>query len=97
MFDGYLLGDEGYPCQPSLLTPDPDPGPQQRFNVAHCRTRSRVEMTIGILKSQFQCLRKLRVTSERACDIVACGVLHNIAIIRGEQHLLFRTGVKWVM
>ncbi|KAK0138212.1 putative nuclease HARBI1 [Merluccius polli] len=55
-FDGYLLGDQGYPCQPSLLTPypDPEPGPQQRFNVAHCRTRARVEMTIGILKSQFQ-------------------------------------------
>ncbi|KAK0153995.1 putative nuclease HARBI1 [Merluccius polli] len=52
-FDGYLLGDQGYPCQPSLLTPYPDPGPQ-RFDVAHCRTRARVEMTIGILKSQFQ-------------------------------------------
>ncbi|XP_059212521.1 putative nuclease HARBI1 [Centropristis striata] len=88
-FDGYLLGDRGYPCQPSLLTPypDPEPGPQQRFNVAHCRTRARVEMTLGILKSRFQCLRKLRVTPERACDIiVACVVLHNIAIIRGEQH-----------
>ncbi|KAK0136211.1 putative nuclease HARBI1 [Merluccius polli] len=74
--------------KPSLLTPypDPEPGPQQRFNVAHCRTRARVEMTIGILKSRFQCLQKLRVTPERACDImVACGVLHNIAIIRGEQ------------
>ena len=88
-FDGYLLGDRGYPCQPSLLTPypDPEPGPQQRFNVAHCRTRARVEMTIGILKSRFQCLHKLRVTPKRACDIiVACVVLHNIATIRGEQH-----------
>ena len=32
---------------------------------AHCRTRARVEMTIGILKSRFQCLQKLRVTPER--------------------------------
>ncbi|KAK0155339.1 putative nuclease HARBI1 [Merluccius polli] len=82
-------GERGYPCQPSLLTPYPDPelGPQQRFNVAHCRTRAWVEMTLGILKSRFQCLQKLRVTPERACDIiVACVVLHNIAIIRGEQH-----------
>ncbi|XP_061586279.1 putative nuclease HARBI1 [Cololabis saira] len=88
-FDGYLLGDRGYPCMPSLLTPypDPEPGPQQRFNVAHCRTRARVEMTLGILKSRFQCLRRLRVSPERACDIiVACVVLHNIALIRGEQH-----------
>nr|XP_020463569.1 putative nuclease HARBI1 [Monopterus albus] len=87
--DGFLLGDRGYPCQPTLMTPYPEPaaGPQQRFNVAHCRTRARVEMTIGLLKARFHCLRHLRVTPERACDIiVACVVLHNIAIIRGEQH-----------
>ncbi|KAL0176268.1 hypothetical protein M9458_028598, partial [Cirrhinus mrigala] len=68
----------GYPCQPTLLTPYPEPeqGPQQRFNVAHSKTRGRVEMTIGLLKARFQ-----------ACDIiVACVVLHNIAIFRGEQH-----------
>ncbi|XP_049460924.1 putative nuclease HARBI1, partial [Epinephelus fuscoguttatus] len=86
-FDGFLLGDRGYPCQPTLLTPYPDPGPQQKFNQAHCRTRARVEMTIGLLKACFQCLRHLKVTPERACDIiVACVVLHNIATIRGEQH-----------
>ncbi|XP_060939195.1 putative nuclease HARBI1 [Limanda limanda] len=87
-FDGYLLGDRGYPCQRYLLTPypDPEPGPQRHYNLAHCRTRARVEMTIGILKARFQCLRRLRVTPERACDIiVACVVLHNIATIRGEQ------------
>lgn len=81
--DGFLLGDRGYPCQPTLLTPYPEPeqGPQQRFNVAHSKTRGRVEMTIGLLKARFQCLRHLRVTPERACDIiVACVVLHNIAI-----------------
>ncbi|KAK0133473.1 putative nuclease HARBI1 [Merluccius polli] len=88
-FDGLLLGDRGYPCEPRLLTPyhDPEPGPQQNFNRAHCRTRARVEMTIGLLKARFQCLRHLRVIPERACDIiVACVVLHNIATIRGEQH-----------
>ena len=88
-FHGHLLGDRGYPCQPTLMTPyhDPEPGPQQWYNVAHCRTRARVEMTIGILKARFQCLRRLRVKPERACDIiVACVVLHNIATIRGEQH-----------
>ncbi|XP_044201113.1 putative nuclease HARBI1 [Thunnus albacares] len=88
-FDGLLLGDRGYPCQPRLLTPYPDPesGPQQNFNHAHGRTRARVEMTIGLLKARFQYLCHLRVTPERACDIiVACVVLHNIATIRGEQH-----------
>ncbi|CAJ1077780.1 putative nuclease HARBI1 [Xyrichtys novacula] len=88
-FDGLLLGDSGYPCQARLLTPypDPEPGPQQNFNRAHCSTRARVETTIGLLKARFQCLRQLRVTPERACDIItACVVLHNIATIRGEQH-----------
>uniref|UniRef100_A0A3Q2VRZ6 Putative nuclease HARBI1 n=1 Tax=Haplochromis burtoni TaxID=8153 RepID=A0A3Q2VRZ6_HAPBU len=87
-YTGHLLGDRGYPCLPYLLTPypDPEPGPQQRYNLAHCRTRARVEMTIGMLKARFQCLRRLRVTPERACDIiVACVILHNIATIRGEH------------
>ncbi|XP_057681223.1 putative nuclease HARBI1 [Corythoichthys intestinalis] len=88
-FDGYLLGDVGYQCQPTLITPypDPEPGPQQRFNEAHSRTRARIGMTINMLKSRFQCLQKLRVTPERACDIiVACVVLHNIATNRGEEY-----------
>ncbi|XP_029952255.1 putative nuclease HARBI1 [Salarias fasciatus] len=87
-FDGHLLGDSSYPCQPTLLTPypDPEPGPQQNFNQALCKTRARVKRTIGLLKSRFKCLRHLRVTPDRATDIiVACVVLHNIATIRGEQ------------
>ncbi|KAI2650859.1 hypothetical protein H4Q32_028182 [Labeo rohita] len=77
--DGFLLGDRGYPCQPTLLTPYPEPeqGPQQRFNVAHSKTRGRVEMTIGLLKACFQCLRHLRVTPERP----ATSLWHV-----GEQH-----------
>ncbi|XP_041961798.1 putative nuclease HARBI1 [Alosa sapidissima] len=86
-FDGYLLGDRGYPCLPTLITPypDPNPGAQSRFNVAHSRTRVRIENTFGILKERFQCLRGLRVCPERACDvIVACAILHNIATLRNE-------------
>lgn len=47
-FDGLLLGDGSHPCQPRLLTPyrDPEPGTQQNFNWAHCRTRAQVEMTV---------------------------------------------------
>ncbi|KAL6486616.1 hypothetical protein MHYP_G00060080 [Metynnis hypsauchen] len=67
--------------------PDPEPGPQSRYNLALSKTRARVEMTVRILKARFQCLWGLKVTPERACDIiVACVVLHNIAPITGEQH-----------
>ncbi|XP_056104451.1 putative nuclease HARBI1 [Rhinichthys klamathensis goyatoka] len=79
-------GTEG--CLPYMMTPypEPEPGPQAQFNLAHSRTRVKVEMTIGILKARFQCLRGLRVSPERSCDIIAaCVVLHNIATLRGER------------
>uniref|UniRef100_A0AAR2LM61 DDE Tnp4 domain-containing protein n=1 Tax=Pygocentrus nattereri TaxID=42514 RepID=A0AAR2LM61_PYGNA len=77
-FPGLLLGDRGYPCQPFLLTPyaDPTTYAERRFNRAHSKTRACIEMAFGQLKSRFNCLRHLRVTPERACDIVAaCAVL----------------------
>ncbi len=43
-------------------------------------------MAFGLIKSRFQCLKHLRVTPPRACDIVvACVVLHNIACLRKEK------------
>ncbi len=43
-------------------------------------------MAFGLIKSRFQCLKHLRVTTPRACDIVvACVVLHNIACLRKEK------------
>uniref|UniRef100_A0AAR2J8S9 DDE Tnp4 domain-containing protein n=2 Tax=Pygocentrus nattereri TaxID=42514 RepID=A0AAR2J8S9_PYGNA len=88
-YNGLLLADRGYPCMPYMMTPypDPEPGLQSRYNLALSKTRARVETTVGILKDRFQCMRGLRVTPDRACDItVACVVLHNIATITGEQH-----------
>ncbi|XP_067273706.1 putative nuclease HARBI1 isoform X2 [Pseudorasbora parva] len=88
LFDGLLVGDRGYACQRFLLTPHPDPhtGPQNRFNVALSKTRVKIEMTFGILKARFNCLRRLRVSPERASQIVAaCAILHNIATIRKER------------
>uniref|UniRef100_A0A8C9XBY9 Harbinger transposase derived 2 n=1 Tax=Sander lucioperca TaxID=283035 RepID=A0A8C9XBY9_SANLU len=88
LFDGLLVGDRGYACQRFLLTPYPDPqtGPQNRFNVALSKTRVKIEMTFGILKARFNCLRRLRVSPERASQTVAaCAILHNIATIRKER------------
>lgn len=83
-----LLGDRGYACQPYLLTPypDPGPGPQTRFNVALAKTRVRIEMTFGVIKARFTCLRGLRMAPDRASKVIAaCVVLHNIAAIRRER------------
>ena len=65
--------------------PDPNPGPQTHFDAALARTRACIEMTSGQLKERFQCLKGLRVAPDRACDIVACAILHNIATIRKER------------
>ncbi|XP_059369577.1 putative nuclease HARBI1 [Carassius carassius] len=59
---------------------------QHNYNIAHARTRARIEMAFGLIKSRFQCLNYLRVIPQRACDIVvACVVLHNIACLRRER------------
>ncbi len=87
-FSGVLLGDKGYACLPYLLTPyqEPQTEAQHSYNSAHARTRGRIEMAFGLIKSRFQCLKHLRVTPPRACDIVvACVVLHNIACLRKEK------------
>ncbi|KAL3992082.1 olfactory receptor [Sarotherodon galilaeus] len=84
---GFSL-ETGYACRQYFMTPfpDPNPGPQTRYNAALARTRACIEMTFGQLKGRFQCLKGLRVAPDRACDIiVACAVLHNIATIRKER------------
>ncbi|KAM7313388.1 putative nuclease HARBI1 [Ixodes scapularis] len=83
VYDGLLLGDSGYTCQPWLMTPflSPSSAAEVRYNTAHTTTRSIVERTIGQLKRRFHCLHaELRMEPSRCCDIiVACCVLHNLA------------------
>ncbi|XP_039663782.1 putative nuclease HARBI1 [Perca fluviatilis] len=97
-YAGVLLGDKGYACQPFLLTPfaDPQTAAQHTYNLAHARSRARIEMAFGLLKSRFQCLHHLRVTPERACDItVACTALHNIACLRKERAPRVALDMDW--
>ncbi|KAJ8381024.1 hypothetical protein SKAU_G00018020 [Synaphobranchus kaupii] len=59
-----------------------------RYNLAHGRTRSVVERTIGLLKGRWRCLdasgEKLLYKPEKVTRIIlACGVLHNIALRHG--------------
>lgn len=59
-FDGILLGDRGYACRQYFMTPfpDPNPGPQTRYNAALARTRARIEMTFGQLKGKISVSEK---------------------------------------
>nr|XP_022325467.1 putative nuclease HARBI1 [Crassostrea virginica] len=86
--DGLLLGDSGYPCRRFLLTPflNPSTDAENRFNQSLCRTRVLVEQTFGILKRRFQCLHHEMTTEhpQAAVYVVACAVLHNISIQRGN-------------
>lgn len=85
---GYLLGDSGYPCRTYLLTPvlNPKDRAEHLYNTSHIKTRNTIERAFGILKRRFSCLSTtLRVRLEHAFPIiVACAVLHNIAIILRE-------------
>ncbi|XP_046542861.1 putative nuclease HARBI1 [Haliotis rubra] len=86
--DGFILGDNGYPCRPFLLTPylNPQGRRQQRYNDSLCATRVTIERTFGRWKRRFHVLHsEVRMTPSRVCRIVvACAVLHNIAISMGE-------------
>ncbi len=85
-----LLGDKGYACETFLMTPltDPQTPAQQAYNHAHAKTRARIEMTFGLLKSRF--------SPDRACDVtVACTVLHNIASLRKERAPRVALDVDW--
>ncbi|XP_051987451.1 putative nuclease HARBI1 isoform X1 [Xyrauchen texanus] len=95
-FSGVLLGDKGYACETFLMTPltDPQTPAQQAYN--HAKTRARIEMTVSLLKSRFQCLHHLRASPDRACDVtVACTVLHNIASLRKERAPRVALDVDW--
>ncbi|KAG1955732.1 putative nuclease HARBI1 [Pimephales promelas] len=62
------------------------PQPRNHLHVALSKTRVRTEMTFGILKARFNCLRRSRVSPERASLLVdASAILQNKAIIRKEK------------
>lgn len=58
---GLLLGDNGYPCRPYLLTPLINPANQreENYNRAHKSTRNLVERVFGRWKRVFPCLSRL--------------------------------------
>lgn len=85
-YSGHLLGDSAYPCTQFLLTPvlNPRNGKEERYNAAHTRTRNTVERAFGVWKRRFGILSipiQTKLTTTKLI-IMACAVLHNIAISR---------------
>lgn len=82
--DNLLVGDSGYAIKPYLITPllNPQTPVENLFNEAQIRTRNAVERLFGIWKRRFPILAVgIRLNIEKVeAVIVACAVLHNIAI-----------------
>lgn len=88
-FLGKLIGDSGYPCTPHLLTPvlRPRTEEERRYNHQHIQTRNVVERCFGVLKQRFRILLEVMRGSYATIKaiIVACVVLHNLAILFKEE------------
>lgn len=85
----YLLGDSDYQCREYLLTPIPEPKneKERKYNTSHAETRNCVKKAFSVLKRRFACLsiplRTKLMNSKRI--VMACVVLHNIAISRNVE------------
>lgn len=80
-----MLGDSAYASESYLLTPIINPTPnssEERYNKAQIKTRNSVERLFGIWKRRFPCLNKRLGNKIQNVPpiIVACAVLHNLAI-----------------
>lgn len=80
------MGDSAYPCTQFLLSPilNPTNEKEERYNAAHIRTRNTVERAFGVWKRRFGILSNPIQTKLVTTKVIimACAVLHNIAISR---------------
>ena len=94
----HILGDSGYMLRPYSLTPYRQPGSISRssYNYAHKRTRVVIEQTFGRWKRRFHCLHgEIRLNRDKVCTIiVACAVLHNMAILWKQPYLYYNTNFQ---
>jgi len=86
---GCLVGDSGYACRRYLLTPvnNPTTPAETAYNNAHATARNCIERANGILKRRFPVLKYgIRLHIDNTLPvIVAAVVLHNIALIVGDE------------
>lgn len=91
---GILLGDGGYPAKPFLLTPvlNPQTQAEMNYNLHHAKARNVVERSFGVFKKRFSCLgpdSRLRLKVDTVLRVImACSILHNLAIERNENEEL---------
>ena len=89
--NGILLGDNGYPILPFLMTPflNPASPEEEHYNRVHKRARCTAERAFGQLKRQFYCLDSgLRCNIERiSSTIIVCFILHSFSSSFGCSHL----------
>lgn len=88
----HLLGDSGYECRRYLMTPlrHVNSVAENLYNASLIKTRNLVERTFGVWKRRFPILSLgIRVSKEKLVKadyyVVACAVLHNIAVINREE------------
>ncbi len=79
-----LLGDEGYPLHPFLMTPfkTPRDDKERFYNKTHAKERVVIEKVFGQLKRRFPMLKYgVRLMSLKfvPADAICCAVLHNIS------------------
>lgn len=83
-----LLGDSGYAASNHILTPVaiPRTRAEHLYNEAHIRTRNVVERSYGVWKRRFPVLAQgIRLNTDRVeAVVIACAVLHNIAVEMNE-------------
>jgi len=87
--EGCLVGDGGYACRSYMLTPINNPAtpPQKAYNEAQIKARNCIERTNGLLKRRFPALKYgMRLDIDNILPvIVATVVLHNIAVMVGDE------------
>jgi len=90
--DSHLLGDSAYKLHENMLVPYRDNGHltqrQRNYNFCHASARIAIERAFGLLKGRFRCL--LTTLAMDRVDLIpmhilACCVLHNICLMRGDE------------